>query len=124
MFKILLVEDEPVSRVFLKKYISKLLNQEVDVTEVSNGQLAFDKFLKDSFSLIITDLNMPGFDGEQLIKKIRDVNSDVPIIVETGYFNDFSSFDDLNITGILKKPIKPQELQKHLAVLIRSFNLD
>lgn len=121
MFKILLIEDDGVSRLFLKSYISKLLNQEVEVDDASDGNIALKKFKNGEHSLIITDLNIPSLDGLDLIKRIREINETIPILVETGFGHKYD-LSGYNINGILNKPIKANELREYLEDIVQDLS--
>jgi len=70
-------------------------------------QQAYDAFMKEplKFSLVITDLTMPGMRGEELAKKIREVRRDIPVIFTTGLdteLNQLQNFEGPYVT--LQKP--------------------
>ncbi len=104
-YKILVVEDENLARIYLKAILAKLIE---NVYVASNGQEGFEMFLKIKPDLIITDLEMPVMDGVEMIKKIRDAGSDIPIIVTTAYNDDEHNIN--NIQGKVLKPIVIEEI--------------
>ncbi|MBM3590864.1 MAG: response regulator [Alphaproteobacteria bacterium] len=84
--KVLLAEDNPVNRLMLTTLLKKM-GFEVDA--VSDGKELHDKFFKDNsqHDLLITDINMPVMNGDEVVKKIRksgQKKSDIPIIVYSG----------------------------------------
>ena len=66
--KILIVEDEPIYRHMVKKY---LLEVGYDIVEAEDGQTAWELFQQEPFHLVITDWMMPGLNGPELVQKIR-----------------------------------------------------
>lgn len=50
-----------------------------------NGKEALDHFIKDSFSLIISDIRMPEMNGIELLKNVKTINPDIMMIVVTAY---------------------------------------
>jgi two-component system response regulator YesN len=77
----MIVEDELLVRVGLKNSIPwQNYNMEV-IGDVSNGQEALEMFHSHELDLIITDLKMPVMDGLALISAIREVNSEVRILI-------------------------------------------
>jgi two-component system chemotaxis response regulator CheY len=66
--KILIAEDELIFRRMVKKY---LLEAGYEVVEAEDGQSAWELFQRDPFQLVITDWIMPGFNGPELVQKIR-----------------------------------------------------
>lgn len=77
-----MVEDDP----FMRDMISEILTAtECAIETAENGTSALEKFSASSnFELIISDLSMPGMGGLDLIRKIRELDSEIPIIVLTG----------------------------------------
>ncbi|MBF0303362.1 MAG: response regulator, partial [Desulfamplus sp.] len=74
---ILIVDDNPFNRL----YITELLNAEGFVVEEAiNGKEALLKLNKSDFKLIIMDLLMPGMDGFETVKKIRELGLTIPIV--------------------------------------------
>ena len=74
---ILIVDDNPFNRM----YITELLNAEGFVVEEAiNGKEALLKLNKIDFKLIIMDLLMPGMDGFETVKKIRELGLTIPIV--------------------------------------------
>ncbi len=68
-----------------------------------------------NFDLIITDLAMPGINGLSLAKKIKESNKQLPVILMTGWFDEFRSFPDKEkFAGILYKPFTLYDLQKQI----------
>ncbi len=79
---ILIVDDEEI----IKNSLSFVLKKEgYEVEEASNGREAYDKILKNPFSLVITDLEMPVMKGTELIEKIVKLNLQTSIIVITAF---------------------------------------
>jgi two-component system CAI-1 autoinducer sensor kinase/phosphatase CqsS len=91
------------------------------VTAVENGtelleayKKSLDKNNHSNFDLIITDMNMPGLNGDQAIKEIRKTNSEIPIIVLSGdgQQKDIYKFLDVGATDYFIKGNKPELLIK------------
>ena len=84
--QILLAEDDPVNRLLLANAL-KRSGFEVEVA--SNGQELHDKFFDKNLTpdLVITDINMPIMNGDEVVRKIRksgQTNAGIPIIVYSG----------------------------------------
>ncbi len=80
MFKILLVEDDPMVAKFHEHYISQVKGFEL-TDKVRNGEDALDLICKKHYDLILLDIFMPNMDGLELLRKIREQNLDVDVIV-------------------------------------------
>ncbi|HUN64962.1 MAG TPA: sigma-54 dependent transcriptional regulator [Bacteroidota bacterium] len=80
--RILVVDDEEI----IRESISFILKKEgYAVTEAANGKAAYEKFLAESFDLIVTDLEMPEMKGIELLDKITRVNAQSLVIIITAY---------------------------------------
>jgi len=112
---ILLVDDE----VYLANSMGKNLRQlgyraEVHIRSIN----AFEAFAKaaDKYDAVVCDLTMPKMRGDELIRKIRAIRPDIPIILCTGY-SDAISEDNarLGLHTILYKPVLKWQLARALA---------
>jgi two-component system, OmpR family, KDP operon response regulator KdpE len=115
--RILIVDDEPqITRVLR----TSLVSNGHEVTVAQDGADALEKFLKAEPDLVITDLAMPGMDGIELTKEIRE-RSDVPIIVLSVRSNDLSKVAALDegADDYITKPFSIQELLARVRVQMR-----
>lgn len=76
--RILAVDDHPANRMLLGRQLSYL---EHDVTEAVDGDDAWDKWQSADFDVVITDCNMPGMDGLELTRLIRQYQTKTVIIL-------------------------------------------
>lgn len=117
-FHILLIEDTD----HLGESISDILTMEgYHVLWEFDGQTGLDSFVSKKFDLVITDIVMPGMDGFQLIREIRNLSSAVPIIVLSAKATpeDKRMAMDVGATMYLTKPCSLD----HLLDAVRSFRL-
>ena len=109
---VLVVDDEPLIRRMLSKYLG---DKNYRVTAVENGHKALEELKKDRFDLVLTDLNMPGMGGRELLQKMAELYPDIPKIVMTG----FGTSEDIILalqTGaydFLMKPINDLAILEH-----------
>ena len=103
--RVLVVDDESSIRALLSKTLA-LADYEVDVA--SDGQSALDRMRLSPYNLLITDLKMPGMDGMAMISEARRLDSDLPIIIITGFSTETNAIDAVNtgVSGYLTKPFK------------------
>jgi DNA-binding NtrC family response regulator len=80
--KILVVDDEQLIRESLVFILNK---ENYDVDEAENGLLALEKIKKESYDLVITDIEMPEMKGVELLKKIREVSPQTFVVIITAY---------------------------------------
>ena len=109
--RLLVVEDE----LLVMNVLVGLLEQETlyDIESSNDGIEALERCSKQHYDLIVTDLNMPLMDGQTLIREIRKINTDVAIIVLTGYgdlSDAYSLLDNYQISDYLYKPVSRDAL--------------
>lgn len=111
--KILIMDDEPLVLKLLENYLTMLDHQ---VVTVLDGQKGLEVFLQapDIFDLIITDLQMPGLDGMNVIVRLKDKGYEIPVVLISGYAvpNTEEEIRNLKIVAVLEKPFDLQELGK------------
>lgn len=88
MYTLLIVEDEPVIRMGLKKYFDWDAFQISTILEATNGVEGLAIAKTEKPHLIITDIRMPEMNGLEMIKQIRQQSLSTQIIILTGY-NEF-----------------------------------
>jgi DNA-binding NtrC family response regulator len=80
------------------------------------------------YALIITDLRMPGMNGLELIKKIKDRNQSVRTIIMTAFDYDDELFNEYItnkiINGFLQKPVRISQLRNEVKNFLSSQNPD
>lgn len=82
-FKILIVDDEKSIRDFLKRFLNKKGYNDIYLAQT--GQDALKIIEKERFNLILLDVRLPGMDGIDLLRQIKKINKDTPVIMITGY---------------------------------------
>jgi DNA-binding response OmpR family regulator len=107
--KLLLVDDDPF---ILEGIGSDLEMNGYDVTRASSGEIAVELLQKSEFDLVITDLVMETTDGIGVLKKAKELNSDVQVIILTGYGDLDSAIRAMRnqADDYLLKPCEPQEM--------------
>jgi excisionase family DNA binding protein len=108
--RILVVDDEASIRDLLSKTLA-LAEYEVDTA--SDASAALDRVRGTPYDLLIADLKMPGMDGLTLIRQVKRMRSDLPVIIITGYSTESSAIEAVNlgVAGYLTKPFRvPQVL--------------
>ena len=100
--KILYVEDEYITREEVKNILKTKYK---NVLDAQDGEIGYSLFESETPDLIITDLRMPNCDGIEMVRKIRQINPTIPIIVASAFEREFFKFDDLDIQDYIIKPI-------------------
>ena len=103
---LLVVDDEPSLPEIIKELLSTL---KYDVVIASTGEEALSYYREDPsrYALVLTDLGMPGMNGWELARRIREISDDVPIILMTGWGLEISEEDirNVKITELVSKPV-------------------
>ena len=107
--RILIADDEPL---FLRTTAALLRKAGFHCTTASDGVTALEALSRDSFDLVLSDLNMPGNLRLELLREGREKWPDVPLIVVTGAPSLPSAIESvrLGITDYLLKPVKYEDL--------------
>ena len=117
---VLIVDDEKD----LRKIIRYNLEQEgIASIEASNGSQAIDLLSKNP-SLIILDIMMPGKDGYEVCKIIRDNGNTVPIVFLTAMDREFDELKGLEVGGddYIRKPFSPRILVARINSIFRRID--
>ena len=81
-YNLLVVDDEEV----IREGMSRILEAEgYHITTSASGRTAIEKIQERDFDVVITDLKMPGMDGIEVLKTIKILQPEVPVIIITGY---------------------------------------
>ena len=80
--KFLLIEDNPDHAYLVRKSISESLKSQVETVET--GEAGIAKLKAGTYDLVISDFNLPGMDGLEILQAAKDLNIDVPFIMLTG----------------------------------------
>ncbi len=117
MKNILIVDDEPDIREILRYNLEKA---GFNVTEASSGDDALNKLSKD-LDLAILDIMMPGKDGYEVCRKIREQGNTLPIIFLTAMDREFDEVRGLEVGGddYVKKPFSPKMLIARINAILR-----
>ena len=110
MNKILLIDDEEDSRDILSL---SLKSEGYDVIAAASGEEGLDAFEREFPPIVLTDLNMPGMDGIDVLKRVKNSNPDAEVIVITGHGDMDSAIDALRYgaSDFINKPVREEALQ-------------
>lgn len=118
MFQILVVEDDKE----LNRTVCAFLNNSgYEATGCLNANEAYDALYEKTFDLIVSDIMMPGVDGFEFARNIRDTNVDIPILFMTAR-DDIASKQRgfrIGVDDYMVKPIDLDELFLRIGALLR-----
>ena len=115
--RILVVDDDPKSRNILERLLT-LTDYEVEI--VKSGEEAVKRLKRSEFNLVLTDLDMPGMDGLELLSHVKSQYPDVPVIVVTGLVSEESRNEALE-AGAVSLLSKPYTRDQLLAIISESL---
>jgi len=107
--KILVADDEKSILISLKSYLTK---KGYEVLTAASGDEAFGVVLRERVDILLTDFRMPGKNGHELLKSVKEFNPNIDVIVVTAYgtIEDAVSFMKEGAYDYLTKPIDLDEL--------------
>jgi two-component system response regulator PilR (NtrC family) len=110
MSKILVVDDEQSMRDFLAIMLKK---EGHDVVTAGNGNDALKAVQAEIFDLVISDMKMPGIDGIEVLKTVKDVSSETVVIMITAYATAETAVEAMKLgaSDYVIKPFKIDELK-------------
>ncbi|MBW2308748.1 MAG: sigma-54-dependent Fis family transcriptional regulator [Deltaproteobacteria bacterium] len=108
--KILIVDDEKHTRQGLSELLG---GGGYQVITAANGYQAWELVLQESPDVVLADLKMPGMDGLQLLRKIKEFNSETPVIVITAHGTVKTAIEALKLGAedYLMKPVNIEEME-------------
>ena len=117
MKNILIVDDEPDIREILRYNLEK---EGFAITEAVDGNDALDKLSKD-LDLSILDIMMPGKDGYDVCRKIREQGNTLPIVFLTAMDREFDELKGLEVGAddYVRKPFSPKMLIARINAIFR-----
>ena len=115
--KILVVDDEARIRRLLKMYLER---ENYKIDEAENGDEAIDKALGNDYDLILLDLMMPGTDGIEVCRQVRDKKA-TPIIMLTAKGEEANRVQGFEVgtDDYIVKPFSPREVVLRVKALLR-----
>jgi len=115
--RILVVDDEAVVR---KSFCRIFAPTDIDVQTAPSGHLALEALQRAPFDLVITDLKMPGMNGIEVLKAIKVLQPEVPVILVTGYSTVDTAVEAMRCGALdyVAKPFTPEEITSKVAAAL------
>lgn len=119
MAKLLIVDDEVDVREFAANFFRK---RKIEVITVASGEEALVTVEKEKPDLTLLDIRMEGMDGVETLRRMKEMNKDVKVIMVTGRKpGDDNSFDKCRELGALDYIHKPLELEELERIVINQL---
>ncbi len=120
---VLIVDDEKNIRLTLCQAL-EILSIETDTA--ADGEEALSKLKKKEFGLILLDLRMPGMDGIEVLRRVREIRPDIRVIIITAYGTIESAVEAMKLGAVdfIQKPFSPDEIRGLVSRVIDREKLD
>ena len=120
--KILVVDDDPQICEFMETFLS---SDGFQVTSKSDPTGIEDEVRDGGYHLVVLDLMMPKLDGIETLQRIRKVDSDLAVVIFTGYPSLDSAVQAMKLDALdyLRKPFNPEEFRAVLDRVMRKKGL-
>jgi len=115
---VLAVDDDPSVRQMIADYLG---DNDIRVTSLASARQIAEIMARDTIDLVILDLRLPGEDGMEIARKLREESAGLPIIMLTGRKEEADRVMGLELGAddYLTKPFSPRELLARIRALLR-----
>lgn len=115
MARLLIVDDEMDVREFAANFFRR---RKIDCIIASSGEEALGILEKQKVSLVLLDIKMPGIDGVETLRRIKELNKDIKVIVVTGTEPEkediLKKCKEFGALGYIHKPLELDELERRV----------
>jgi len=120
--RVLVVDDDREICDFMETFLAK---DGVEVKTVSEPENTADEVKSGGYHLVVLDLMMPKVDGVEVLSRIRKVDSDVAVVIFTGYPSLETAVQSMKLDAVdyLKKPFDPDEFREVVDRVMRKKGL-
>ena len=121
--KLLLIEDDANLGYIIKCSLEDVIGgYEVNVS--LNGKDGLERYRSFLPDIIVSDIDMPVMDGYEMLKTLRQTDSDIPVILATGKSSSkfVTTGYKMGANNYIKKPYTPEELDAHIKALMGMKN--
>jgi len=107
--KILIVDDE---EIIVRLLSMSLRSDGYEIVTAFNGEQGLEVFKSESPDIVVTDIKMPGMDGLELLKKIKEIDIETEVIIVTGHGDIDSTITALQYgaSDFINKPVRDEAL--------------
>jgi two-component system, chemotaxis family, chemotaxis protein CheY len=119
---ILIVDDSPVMRVFLRKVVQLTGLPVGEYCEAADGEAALNVLHERWMDLVLTDINMPHMNGEEFVRRLErdEMLRDIPVIVVStdSSRERVDRLIKLGVRGYISKPFLPETLRDEVEKIL------
>jgi two-component system, chemotaxis family, chemotaxis protein CheY len=121
-FRVLIVDDSPAMRRFIARVLDVSGFPVSDIHEAADGRQALDVLEREWVDVILTDINMPGMNGAEMLEKMsqNELMRQIPVLVVStdATVHRIVQMRQLGARGYLSKPFSPEELRAELEQVV------
>ena len=116
----LVVDDSKISRKWLIEMIPKKIVENAEIIEGCDGEEAVALFQKHQPDVLFLDITMPGIDGIEALKRIREINANALVVMISADRQKSTKEKVLSLgaSAIISKPIDEEEFRSTLLKLV------
>ncbi|MDR2620977.1 MAG: response regulator transcription factor [Dysgonamonadaceae bacterium] len=117
--RLLFVEDDATFSYVIKNSLE--LSGKYEVQTALDGKEGLEMYHSFNPDVIVADIEMPVLDGMEMVKKIRNTDESIPILLASGqtHVQNVLKGYRLNADNFIKKPYIPEELDAHIQAILR-----
>lgn len=111
--KILAIDREDIILSSVKKVLKSNNDYEYAVTTCNTGLEGLKMVRSNAFDIVLIDLILPGMNGIEVLRRVKNISPDLPVIIMSGYWPEkiFPDETSKGVDGFLLKPFTSEELR-------------
>lgn len=120
--RVLVVDDDPQIADYIETFLAK---DGFEVGKIGDPTLVEEEIREGGYHVIILDLMMPKMDGIEVLRRVRQIDSDIAVVITTGYpsLDSAVSAMKLDVVDYVKKPFMPEDLRGVLDRVVKKKGL-
>ena len=120
--RILVVDDDRAICEYMETFLTK---DGFFVKTISDSSKVADEVKEGGYHLVVLDLMMPKIDGVEVLRRIRKIDSDIAVIIFTGFASLETAVQSMKLDAVdyLKKPFNPEEFREVVDRVMRKKGL-
>jgi two-component system OmpR family response regulator len=120
--RVLVVDDDREICDYMETFLNK---DGLEVKTMSDPEQVADEVKNGGYHMVVLDLMMPKVDGVEVLQRIRKVDSDVAVVIFTGYPSLESAVQSMKLDAVdyLKKPFDPDDFREVVGRVMRKKGL-
>ena len=108
--KVLVIDDDPVVGTSFNRVLEP---KGYAVITAADGAEALERIAREDYDVVYTDIRMPGMNGLEVARRIKEARPWMPVVIVTGYGTDANVEEarKLGVAGFLNKPLTPETIE-------------